>query len=142
MVAEAASDAVGAATTLTVVVEVLEVSSLAVAVMTAVWTVAGGSQLPVAALMVPALAVQVTTLVVPPVAVAEKTVGVELPAVLAGAAGVIALTATVCGVTVTEVSVESPAALVTWSQKVVGEVRAAVVIGTPVVGEVEMSPAP
>ena len=56
------------------------------------------------------MALQVRLLVMPPVAVALKVVAVET--VRVGAAGVMAVIATVCGVTVTVASCESPAASV------------------------------
>jgi len=106
--------ATGAATTVTVVVEVLLGSSAEVAVMVTDWAVAGAVQAPVLAFMLPALADQVTPLVLPPVAVALKVVTVLT--VLVTAAGVTAPTATVRGVSVTgKVPVNAP---VTVSVKV------------------------
>ena len=102
-------EAVGAATTLTVVVTDLVLSSAAVAVMVAEPAVAGAVQTP-AEVMVPAVALQVMLLVRPPVAVALKVV--EVLTVRVGAGGLMTLTATVCGVTVVEASTESPAAFV------------------------------
>ena len=67
----------GGATTETVVVtKTLELSAL-VARMVTVWVVPGAVQTPVAALMVPAVAVQVRPLVAPPLAEALK--GVLVP---------------------------------------------------------------
>ncbi len=86
LVVETAMEAEGGATTLTVVVVDLEVSSLAVAVMTMLPEVVGAFQTPVFPSMIPELADQTMTLVAPPVAVAAKVV--ELPAVRVGFAGV------------------------------------------------------
>ena len=67
----------GGATTETVVVtKTLELSAL-VARMVTVWVVPGAVQTPVAALMVPAVAVQVRPLVAPPLA--EALNGVVVP---------------------------------------------------------------
>ena len=106
LVVETASDAVGRATTVTVVEADLLVSSLEVAVMTTLPGVAGAVQAPVLALIVPPVADQVSPLVRPPVAVVEKVVA--LLTVRLGAAGVMGATATVCGVTVTETSAAWP----------------------------------
>ena len=91
-----------ARTTLTAVVAVLLLSSLDVAVMVTLPAVAGAVQTPVLAFMVPALADQLMLLVTPPVAVVENVV--DLVTVRVGAAGVIAPTTTVFGVTMTELS--------------------------------------
>ena len=111
---EAEIEVVQARTTLTVVVAVLLLSSLDVAVMVILPAVAGAVQTPVLAFMVPALADQLMLLVTPPVAVVEKVV--ELLTVRVGVVGVIAPTTTVFGVTMTELSTLSPAALVARSQ--------------------------
>ena len=105
----AESEAVGAATTLTVVLTNLVASSAEVAVMVTEPAVAGAVQTP-AEVMVPAVALHVTVLVRPPVAVALKVV--RVPTVRVGDAGLTGLTATVCGVTAVDASTESPAALV------------------------------
>jgi len=114
VVVDALIDAVAASTTVTVVVAVLLLSSFAVAVMVTLPAVAGAVHAPVPAFIAPALADHVMPLVTPPVAVVVKVVAVLT--VLVGAAGLMALTATVCGVTVTELSTKSPAALVARSQ--------------------------
>ena len=100
-------------TTLTIVLDDFVVSSAEVDVMVTLPTVAGAVQTP-AEVMVPALAVHVRWFVAPPLAVVLKLVVLET--VRVGAAGVMAATTTVCGVTVTEESTASPAALVTCSQ--------------------------
>ena len=103
--------AVGVTTTVTVVEANLERSSLDVAVMmTLLFAVAGAVQTPVE-VIVPAVAVQVRPSVTPPEAVVEKVV--EVLTVRVMAEGEIALTTTVCGVTVTEASATSPATLTT-----------------------------
>jgi hypothetical protein len=114
VVVDALIDEVTARTTVTVVVAVLLLSSFAVAVMVTLPAVAGAVHAPVAAVIVPALADHVMALVTPPVAVVVKVVAVLT--VFVGAAGVIAFTTTVCGVTVTELSAKSPAALVARNQ--------------------------
>ena len=114
LVVEGVIIAVAAATTLTVVDALFEESSREVAVIVTVPAVAGAIQAPVPASMVPAVAVQVRPLVTPPVAVAVNVVLV--PTVRVGVAGVMGPTTTICGVTVTEVSAGSPAALVVRSQ--------------------------
>jgi hypothetical protein len=101
-----------AATTVTVVWAVLLGSSTEVAVIVTDWAVAGAVQ--VLPFQVPAVLLQVTVPWVPPLAVAVKLVW--LPTVRAGDAGLIAPTLTVCGVTVTLASTESPAASVARSQ--------------------------
>jgi hypothetical protein len=88
--------------TFTAVVAVLLLSSLDVAVMVTLPAVPGAVHTPLPVFIVPALADHVTLLVTPPVAVVEKVV--ELLTVRVGAAGVIAPTATVFGVTATEPS--------------------------------------
>ena len=107
---EAVMLAVAAAATLTVAETDFEVSSREVAVMVAVPAAAGAVQAPVFASMVPAVAVQVRAFVAPPVAVAVKVVWVLT--VRVGATGLTGLRTTVCGVTRTDASAESPAALV------------------------------
>jgi hypothetical protein len=92
---------------------------------------AGAVQTPVLALMVPALALQVTVSSAPPVTVVPKVV-VE-PTVRVGAAGLGVATTTVCGVTWQMVVAVVPAALVTVRVKRMGEVIAAVGMGTPLV---------
>ena len=77
-------------------------SSFDVAVIVTFPDAFGAVHAPVLALIVPALADQVMPLITPPVAVVLKVV--ELFTVRVGAAGVIALTITVCGVTMTELS--------------------------------------
>ena len=103
-------EAVGAATTVTVVLTDFVTSSAAGrgdGGLSRRWR--GAVQTP-AAVIVPTVALQVRLLVRPPLAVALKVV--EVPTVRVGAAGLTGLTATVCGVTVVEASTESPAALV------------------------------
>ena len=114
LVVEAVIDAVAAKTTFTVVVMFFVASSLDVAVMVTLPDETGAVQAPVFAFMVPALADQVIALVTPPVMVVEKVV--EVLTVRVGVAGLMAFTTTVCGVTVTELSTESPAALVARNQ--------------------------
>jgi len=101
-------------TTVTVVVAVLLLSSVEVAVIVTFPEVPGAVQVPVLEFIVPALADQLIPFVTPPLAVVVKIV--VLFTVFVGAAGAIALTTTVCGVTVTELSAKSPAALVVRSQ--------------------------
>ena len=81
----------------------LVVSSFEVAVIVIVPAVPGAVQPPVLAFIVPALAVHEMPLVTPPVAVVVKVV--EVLTVRVGAAGLMAFTTTVCGVTVMELSV-------------------------------------
>jgi hypothetical protein len=81
----------GVATTVTVVVLVLEVSAWAAAVMVTVPDVVGAVQIP-AGVMVPALALQFTAVSALPVTVAANCVVV--PVCTVGLAGVMALTAT------------------------------------------------
>ena len=114
VVVDALIDAVAASTTVTVVVAVLLLSSFAVAVMVTFPAVAGAVHAPVLAFIVPALADHVMPLVTPPVAVVVKVVAVLT--VFVGEVGLMAFTATVCGVTVTELSTKSPAAFVARSQ--------------------------
>jgi hypothetical protein len=101
-VEDAASEAVAASTTVADVVADLVLSSTDVAVMVTLPAVAGAVHAPVAAFIVPALADHVMLLVTPPVAVVVKVVA--LLTVFVGAAGLMAFTTTVCGVTVTELS--------------------------------------
>ena len=136
-VVEGTRVAVPAAMTLTVVVELLVGSSLEVAVMTTLPAVAGAVQAPVTGSMVPEDAVQRRALVLPPVAVAAKVVAV--PTERVGAPGEMGPTATTLGVTRTDTSTESPAALVARSQKVRAEAMAVVARSTPLVGAVERS---
>ena len=103
-----------ASTTLTMVAAVLLPSSFEAAVMVTLPAMAGALQTPVLALIVPAAADHVIPLVAPPVAVVLNAV--VLFTVRIGAAGLTAFTKTVCGVTVTELSVKSPAELVARSQ--------------------------
>ena len=109
---------VGAATTVTVVLTDLLLSSAEVAVMVTVWGEAGATQLPVAALMVPPVAVQTRPLVTPPVAREEKIVVV--PVVRRPPRGLTAVRATVCGFTNRVVEAVAPAGLVTTRVKVLG----------------------
>ena len=102
VVVEAEMVEVGAVTTVTVVVADIAPLSFEVAVMVTGPAVLGAVHAPVFALIVPGLADHVIPFVMPPVAVVLKAVA--LFTVRVGAAGVIAFTATVCGVTVTELS--------------------------------------
>ena len=102
VVEEAVIEAVLTRATVTVVVTVFAGLSCDVAVIVALPAVAGAVQAPVLEFMVPALADQVMPLVTPPVAVVLKVVPVLI--VRVGAAGLIAFTTTVCGVTETELS--------------------------------------
>jgi hypothetical protein len=113
-VVEALMDDVAAKTTVTTVVADFVPSSFDVAVMVTLPAVAGAVHVPVLALITPPLAVQLIPLVTPPMAVVVNVVA--LFTVRVGDAGLIAFTTTVCGVTVTELSTKSPAALVARSQ--------------------------
>ena len=108
--------AIGASTTVTVVVESLVASSEEAAVIVTGPGTAGAIQAPVAAFIVPPVADQVSPFVAPPVAVAEKVVA--LPVVRVGAAGLMAPTLTACTVTVAEAVAVAPAAFVTVRVKV------------------------
>jgi hypothetical protein len=99
---EAVIDEVADNTTFTAVVAVLLLSSVEVAVIVTFPEVPGAVHMPALAFIVPALADQLIPFVTPPLAVVVKVV--VLFTVFVGAAGVIALTTTVCGVTVTELS--------------------------------------
>ena len=103
VVVEAEMDVVTAKTTITVVEADLVPSSFDVPVIVTLPAVAGAVHAPVLAFMVPALAVQLMPFVAPPEAVVPNVV--ELFTVSVGLAGLIGLTTTVCGVTVTELSV-------------------------------------
>ena len=103
LVEEAVIDALGAATTFTRVVADFVLSSFEVAVIVRLPAVPGAVQAPVAALMEPELADHEMPLVTLPVAVVVKVVVLSM--VRVGAAGAMAFTATVCGMTVTELSV-------------------------------------
>ena len=133
---EAVIEEVTARMTFTMVVAVLVPSSFDVAVTVTLPVLAGAVKTP-EVLIVPALADQSMSLVAPPVAVVLKVV--PLLTATVGAAGVIAFTTTVCGVTVTELSTKSPAALVERNQYVLSVVMAVVVICVPLVGVAEMS---
>ena len=101
-VEEALMESVGSNTTVTVVVADFEPSSFEVAVIVKVPLPAGAVQTPDPAFIVPPLADHVMPLVTPPTAVVVN-VGV-LFTLTVEFAGLIALTTTVCGVTVTELS--------------------------------------
>jgi|SRR5690242_1499851 len=96
-------ESVESGTTVTFVVADLLLSSFDVAVIVTLPARAGAVHVPVLGLIVPPLADHAMPSVTPPLAVAEKVVA--LLTVLVGASGVIAFTTTVCGVTVTELSV-------------------------------------
>ena len=114
LVDDAVMEAALADTKLTMVVAVLLPSSFEAAVMVTLPTAAGAVQVPVLLLMAPPVADHVIPLVAPPVV---KVVNVVvLFTVRVGAAGLTAFTTTVCGVTVTELSTKSPAALVARNQ--------------------------
>ena len=102
LIEEATIESVTAETTVTVVVADLPESSLDVAAIVTLPEFAGAVHAPVAAFMVPALADQAIPFVTPPVILVLNVV--ELLTVRVGVAGAIALTTTVCGVTVTEMS--------------------------------------
>ena len=122
--------AVGSATTVTVVLEDLELSSAEVAVMVTD-PVAGGAVQTPPLVMLPALADQLMPLPLPPLALALKVV-TELTS-LVGAAGETAVTATVCGVIVRVVIEVAPAALVTVRVKVLEAVMAALLKAVPLI---------
>jgi hypothetical protein len=102
-VVEAVIDAVDASTTFTMVVADLVASSFDVAVIVTLPAVPGAVHTPVLTLIAPPLAVQLIPLVFPPLAVVLKVVA--LLTVRVGAAGLIAFTTTVCGVTKADVAV-------------------------------------
>ena len=101
----------GAGTTVTVVVADLVPSAALVAVMVTLPAMVGAVHAPVAGVMVPPVALQVMDALAAPLTVLLK-VWLVL-AVMVRPDGVIALTATVRGVTVTAAVAVSPAALVT-----------------------------
>jgi hypothetical protein len=102
VVDEAVIEEVADETKFTVVIAVLLVSSVEVAVIVTLPAALGAVQVPVLEFIVPALADQLSPFVTPPLAVVVKIV--VLFTVFVGAAGAIALTTTICGVTVTELS--------------------------------------
>ena len=101
----------GAGTTVTVVLADLVPSATLVAVMVTLPAMVGAVHAPVAGVMVPPVALQVMALLNAPVTVLLK-VWLVLT-VMVGLAGLMAVTATVCGVTVAVAVAVSPAALVT-----------------------------
>lgn len=113
-VEEALIEAVAVAITSVTVEALLLLSSFEVAVIVTLPGAAGAVHAPVLAFMEPALAVHVIPLVTPPVEVVENVV--EVFTVRVGVDGLIALTAIARGVTMTELSIKSPAALVARSQ--------------------------
>ena len=123
MLVEALIEAVGASTTVTVVVAFLLASSFDVAVIVTLPAVPGAVHAPVLPLIAPPLAVQATVPKFPPLVVVLKVV--ELFTVRVGEAGLTGLTTTVCGVTSAESTVACcPPALVTVRVNVVGVVIA------------------
>ena len=122
--------ATGAATVVTVVVVLALGSSLEVAVMVAVPTVAGAVQTP-PEVMVPAVADQVTVLVAPPLTRTLKVLVV--PVVTVGLPGEMAPRLTPTGVRVRLLVAVVPRLLVTVRVKVLAAVMGPELKGTPLV---------